>query len=549
MPQMPSQLPSRYLAAFFPFLPANRLVRQCAHRSATPEDTPGEAGKAKGPLVFIDKERSALRIQSVSREALAAGLVPGLTLADARARVPHLVAEMMDLVADAAFLERMADVCDRYTPLVALNPPNGLILDITGCAHLFGGERAMRDDFSARWAKVGLDMVCAIASTPDTAAALARFGKKGVSSLIVPKGEEDQAVAGLPVAALGLGAEVNLALNRAGLVSLGDLAARPRAPLAARFGTELPTRLARLLGQEDISITPRRPLPACTVERRFAEPIGREEDVLATLAHLMEQVGELLEARGEGGRMFEASLFRTDGAVRRLRVETSLPTFQAPPVVRLFRERLGHLADPLDPGFGYDLIRLAVEGCLPVEQEQTSLDGHQLAEQHVAHLVDRLTTRLGSEAVVRFETRPTHIPERAAYEVPARDSLPAPSSTQQSHKAEDALCPVWMRDTAPIRPLHLFQHPQPIEALAEIPDGPPLKFRWRRVLHDIARAEGPERIATEWWLSEDGDHSTGHTRDYYRVEDTEGRRFWVFRDGLYAREAAQPCWFVHGLFA
>ncbi|MEQ8658630.1 MAG: DNA polymerase Y family protein [Hyphomicrobiales bacterium] len=476
---------------------------------------------------------------AVSPQAVALGLSPGMTLADARARVPGLAAIDIDRPADTAWLERMADFCDRYTPLVALDGTDGVVLDITGCAHLFGGEAALRNDLHERCTKAGMEMVSAIAATPDTARALARFG----GGAIVETGQEPSAVAALPVGAIGMSNETALALNRAGLVSVGDLAARPRAPLAARFGANIITNLSRVLGEEDIAIIPRRPLPPCTVDRRFGEPIGREDDVLATIEHLIDEASKMLEKRGQGGTAFEASLFRTDGAVRRLTVETSLPTRKAAPLMRLFRERIDTLADPLDPGFGYDLLRLSVHASAPFAQAQTSLDSHDMEDEEVAALIDTLSTRLGKQAVQRFVSAQTHIPERAAYEVAAKD-YPSKQLTKQM-KMPDLQWGEPQADSPPQRPIHLFQHPQRIEALAQIPDGPPLKFRWRRVLHEVARAEGPERIAPEWWRTDDA----SLTRDYYRLEDSQGRRFWVFREGLYVEETQHPGWFVHGLFA
>ncbi len=501
------------------------------------------ASQESGPLVFTQKQRGAMRLVAVSRQAMAAGLHVGLTLADARARVPNLVALESDGVANAALLEKAADFCDRYTPLVALDGDDGVVLDITGCAHLFGGEAALRDDLHARCTKAGLEINSSIASTPDAARALARFG----AGKIVATGTEAQAVAGLPVACLDAGADTVLALNRAGLRTIADVASRPRAPLAARFGVRLITNLARVLGEEDVAISARRPLPPCTVERRFAEPIGLEADVLATLEHLMGQAAPMLEKRGQGGRLFEASLFRTDGAVRRLVVETSLPTRKQAPLIRLFRERIDTLADPLDPGFGYDLVRLCVHQCAPLEQTQTSLDGHQQDDEEVAALIDQLTTRLGRDAVLRFVSAQTHIPERAAYAMPAKDYQQHAScaALKEAQKTLDQQWATPIDGAPPARPIHLFEHPQRIETVAEFPDGPPLKFRWRRVLHDVVRAEGTERIAPEWWRLDDA----SLTRDYYRIEDSMGRRFWVFREGLFDQEAHNPGWFVHGLFA
>ncbi|WGD29585.1 DNA polymerase Y family protein [Ancylobacter sp. WKF20] len=484
-----------------------------------PSSAPDEAL----PLVFVERVKGALRLSAISAQARAVGLAPGLTLADARARIPVLAVADHDPRADAGFLERIADDCDRWTPLVALDGVDGLVLDITGCTHLFGGEARMRRHVMEHLQRHGLTLHAVVAGTPEAARALARCGKGGV----VPIGREAECVGPLPIAALDLPEESVTGLARAGLRTIGDLAARPGTPLAARFGEVLLTRLRRTLGHEDVRITPRRPLPACIAERRFAEPIGRAEDVGGALGLLIDDLALMLEARGEGGRAFEASFFRADGAVRRIAVETARPARDPSSLGRLFHEKLDALADPLDPGFGFDLIRLAVLRAETLAPAQVSLDGRAIEEEEVSALVDRLAARLGRDRVLRFMMRDTHDPDRAARLVPAAD--PAPPA-------------VPMPEELPSRPLMMFDPPQPIEALAEVPDGPPLRFRWRRVLHEVVHAEGPERIAAEWW------RRGAPTRDYYRVENEKGRRFWLFRLGLYEREPGAPRWFVHGLF-
>lgn len=477
--------------------------------------------------MLTEKSRGSLRLAAVGCKALSLGLSPGLALADARARLPDLVAVEHDPAADLVFLGRLADACDRYTPLVAFDEPNGLILDVTGCVHLFGGEKALAADIGRRLASIGLTARTALAGTPEAARAAARFGKGG----IIPPGGEREAAMSLPVAALEAEPATALALTRAGLKTMGDVMARASTELAARFGRTLVVRLSRLTGREDRRITPRRAPPPYLIEQRFAEPIGREEDMLGTLAMLAGRAATLLEERGEGGRRFEASFFRTDGAVRRLGVETGRPVRDSLAVVRLFRERIETLADPIDPGFGFDLIRLAVVQAEPLASPQTTLDGRERGDEEIAALIDRLATRFGRDSVLRFAQRNSHIPERAEMLVPALIAGP----TGGDFAAPQPLS----------RPLHLFDPPQQVETLAEVPDGPPITFRWRRITHEIARAEGPERIAAEWWL----DGVDAFTRDYYRVEDTQGRRFWLYRDGLYGHEAGHPRWFIHGLFA
>ncbi len=482
--------------------------------------------------------KGAARLVALDRRARDLGLAPGLTLADARARVPELLAVAADPAADTGLLERLADDCERFTPLVALDLPAGLVLDITGCTHLFGGEAGLAAALRARLERAGLTARAAIAGTPEAARAAARFGRARTDrAAIVPPGAEAAAARPLPVAALGLSDEVAVALSRAGLKTVGDLADRPSRPLAARFGEELPRRLARLVGAEDVRITPRREPAPVIVEERFAEPIGRAEDIEATLAVLAGRTVAILEARGEGGRLFEASVYRTDGAVFRIAVETGRPSRDVAALVRLFRERIAALDDPLDPGFGFDLVRLAVPRAEPLAATQESLAAG-VAEREgggaeaVADLVDRLAARLGRDRVLRFAARDSHDPDRAARLAPALDK---PAATL-AWSAPDP-------DEPPGRPLQLFDPPQLIEALAEVPDGPPLRFRWRRVLHEVARAEGPERIAPEWWRAPAGTPA----RDYYRLEDRDGRRFWVYRAGSYG-EDARPRWYLHGLF-
>jgi len=467
---------------------------------------------------------------SADASALALGLSPGLALADAQARVPALDVATHDPSADHALAERLAGWCERYTPLVALDPPDGLILDITGCAHLFGGEALLLADLCAWMKGFGYEARGAVAGTPDASRALARYGG---AQVVVPSGEDDAAVRPLPIAALGIDTSLVRGLARVGLKRIGDLAERPRTPLAARFGEDLLARIDRALGRTDIKITPRRPLPPSIAERHFPEPVTNEEQIRAALESLAAEVCRILERQGGGGRCFEAAFFRTDGAVLRIAVDTARPSRDPTAVMRLLTERLSALSDPLDPGFGFDLVRLSVLQVEPLTATQTTFDGSDSSDEETAALADRLGARFGTRAILRYAPSDTHIPERAARAIPVASSTGAHGAWGRPRTSEP-----------PARPLHLFDPPQPVETIAEVPDGPPLRFRWRRVLHEVAMAEGPERIAPEWWRSADDTL----TRDYYRIEDSRGRRFWIFREGLY-RKTASPRWFIHGLFA
>ncbi len=508
----------RYLALVFPWLPIERLRATRPHLFV---------GRAETPVAFVESVAGGIRIRALDREAARAGLSVGLTLADARARVPSLEVHPHDPHADHDWLERLADGCVRYTPSVALDPADGLILDIAGCTHAFEGERRLAADIEERLARRGLFVIHAFGDTPDAARALARYAG-------APAPDEKRALKRLPVAALGLDEDATTALARAGLKTVGDVMDRPLAGIAARFGEEATTMIRRLTGDIKSPLTPRRLVPKIGVERRFAEPIARTEFALEVLAELATEAAALLAERHEGGRCWEARLFRADGLVQSLRIETGQPTRDVASLMRLFRERIDGLADALDPGFGYDLVRLDVALAERLDATQLKLEGGTVMTGAVAELVDRLSTRLGRTRVRRFAPRDSHIPEQAELMLPAAEPRPA------------GTWPVPESGEPPLRPIYLFDPPQPIDlVVSEVPDGPPQRFRWRRDNHEVARAEGPERIAGEWWRRPD---RTAPTRDYYRVEDQRGRRFWIFRHGLYA-ETETPRWYLHGLFA
>jgi protein ImuB len=509
----------------------------------------------------VEKIRGAQRVIAVDDAGARRGVRIGENLADARAAHPDLRVAEADPPADRRLLEAIADRCDRYTPLVALNPPHGLFLDISGCAHLFAdaddenGERRLLSDCLGRLSAQEFAAVGAIASTAGAAWAVARYGAGG----IVPAGAEKAALADLPVAALRIEAEEESLLKRLGLKRLGDLFGKPRGPLAARFGIGLVSRLDQALGHEDEALTPRRPAPQLSAERRFVEPVVEEDVLLATLGSLARTLAPALERRGIGARVIEAAFFRIDGAVTRLSLGTASPLRDPQAVAGLYRERLTALGQEWDAGFGFDMVRLAVLEAEGIDPTQIDFTGEQDEGIGFCRLVDRLAARLGAARITRFVPVDTHIPERAmraeslaatitgnvkgANNLPVEGRLFA-SGISRDNSAENSAAHI--SESPPDRPLRLFPRPEPVEVVAEVPEGPPLKFRWRRVLHEVARAEGPERIAAEWWRPEDADSAT---RDYFRVEDSEGRRYWLFRAGLYGRETAHPVWYVHGLFA
>jgi len=488
--------------------------------------------KAEHPLAVVGKRGNAERLVAMNAAAEELDLRAGLALAEARAMYPALAVVDEDPQADAQLVIAIADWCGRYTPLVALDAPDGLLLDIGGCAHLFGGEQDLLDDLVARLTRYGFTLRASIADTIGAAWAAARYSM----TLRVESGAEREFLEPLPLAALRLSSELVAVLGRVGLKRIGDIIDLPRSPLAARFGSDLLCRLDRALGREPEPLTPQLPVPPYFTEQRFAEPVAREQDVLKTIERLAGRLRIMLERRGEGARRLELSLFRTDGAVRRIGAGTSRPLRDPQEIRALFVERLAALADEFDPGFGFDLARLSILAAEPSPPEQIGLATVEHAAE-LDRLTDRLAARLGTHRVGRLVAHDSHVPELAA------TILPAQSRAANSDSGWDAFRRFRAAAALTARPLRLLAKPEPIEAVAAVPDGPPLRFRWRRALHEVAAAEGPERIEGLWWNEDEGP-----ARDYFRVEDLAGRRFWLFRAGLY-RDTVAPRWFLHGMFA
>jgi protein ImuB len=542
----------RILSLWLPRLPTDRIKRQLLRGNDEPASSL--------PCIVVAKQNNALQIYAQDDAAAHLGLEVGLPLANARAVCPDIQVFDADEAADAQALNDIADWCDRFTPLVALDCPHGLFLDITGCAHLFGGEAALMQMVCGTLTRLGFTVSAAIAGTSVCARTMNRY----VHGRIVGDGEEADSVKPLPVFALGADNAITRGLRRAGLKTIGDVAARARHEITARFGAEFTALLEQALGQGDAPISPRKPLPDYIVEKRFAEPVSTDVVIAATLSRLASMLVAAMEKQGKGARRLEASFFRTDGAVRAIAVDTGQPVTRAAMIDRLFRERLDALSDPLDPGFGFDLVRLSASRTEIVVQQQRDLDVNVRDNDELTALIDRIAARIGGRRVVVHLPQDTHIPERAGLAAPAQHHLAA---------AAVAIWPARAEGEPPLRPLRLFEKPEPIEVTAMFPDGPPARFKWRKNFHKIALVEGPERIAMEWWnrreperTSEpDDDFARSHppqgeiavkpidgsklTRDYFRAEDEDGERYWLYREGIHKREVKTFRWFLHGLFA
>ncbi len=518
----------------------------------------------RAPLAAVASVANAERLVGVDAVAARLGLTVGLTLADARARHPALVAIEAAPAEEARLLERLCDWSSRYTPLAALDRPDGLLLDISGVAHLFGGEAGLVQDAQARLAAQGIAVCAGVADNPRGAFALARFSAQTIASEALSDKAFAKLFHDLPLAALGLDVKTAADMARAGLRRIGDVALRPRAPITARFGALSVARLDELTGATRVSIAPRFPPPDFVAERRFVSPVQTVEAIEVSLRKLADDLVVLLERQAKGARRVELSLYRVDGAVRRIAVGASRPLNEARALVRLFAEKLASpQEDAIDAGFGVDLMRLACLTAEPLAPSQGEIERAHEAERAraLADLIDRLSARLGARAVTRRALVEAHLPEFAEAATPAIAGEARRGGEGGRHceeRNDEAIQGSWSAlrspgllrsarnddsNRAPARPLRLFVRPEPIETLAEVPDGPPLRFRWRRVLHDVAAIEGPERIAPPWWRR-DG----GPTRDYFRAEDSHGRRFWLYREGLWGRETQRAKWFVHGVF-
>lgn len=487
-------------------------------------------------------------LASVNGPAQAAGLAPGQPLADARAICPGLVTVPADAAGIARTLTALADWCSRYTPWTAPDcltaAPGagdpGLWLDVTGCAHLSGGEAALLDDLLRRLAGAGYRARAAVAGTPGTAWAMARFGP--AIAVVVPVGEETATLADLPVAALRLPPGTVEMLNRLGLRHIGDLTGLPRATLEARFGSTrggspLLHRLDQALGRaaEPISAFNNclgRPLPPWRVRLALPEPVDRRESVDAGLGRLLAALCERLKCHGLGARRLVLRLFHSDATVRRAETGTSQPSREPGHLARLLGESLDRIGlfDGSESA-GIDLMILEAPVVEPRAAKQLAFAvgryGKDAGDDALGSLVDRLTGRLGRNAVIRIDPHESHMPERTG--MVAR---PFDAATRRH----------WPRDR--VRPIHLLPRPEAVE-VTTAPDGRPERLRWRRVTRSLACATGPERIAPEWWCTDSRDEQVAiardGNRDYYRVEDERGGRFWLFQ--------AEGGWFLHGIFA
>lgn len=487
-----------------------------------------------------------MRLSAINRSACAAGLHKSQTLSDARAVFPAIDCHDADEYADQKLLTAIADWCERYTPLLAIDVVSGLpglMLDVTGCAHLFKGEEQLRTDIMTNLKAQGFGTNVAIAPTPGAAWGLARYGDPKAPRIIDANDIKEQ-VGNLPLEALRTDDKTVEELKRVGLQTIGCIMDMPRGPLALRYGKALLRRLDQALAREEETISPRMPVADLVSERQFVDPVSLEEDISRTILSLAGNLKPCLETRGLGARVLALKLFRVDGERRTLNVVTANPEREPANIEQLFKDRLSSLHHPLDAGFGFDLIRLEVCDAESMLNHQSDFIARTQAEDGFTTLINRLGARLGVDRVQRFAVNDTHIPERSFSAMPA---IHIPRSNRKQTQAALAFSQadkLQASDSQLTRPILLLNHPEPLNVLAEVPEGAPRHFRWRKVLYEVKASEGPERISCEWWR--DGRYAL--TRDYFKSEDSDGRRFWLFRQGLYERETNEPDWYMHGIF-
>lgn len=468
-------------------------------------------------MILAQSEGNRQLVAAVDKVARSLGLNVGLLLAEAQARVPGLIVREADPAGDLTTLGKLAAQCLAYAPLVAPDPPDGIWIDSTGCAHLYGGEEAMVGNMVARLASTGFAAKAAIATTAGAAHAAARFGGREIAV--------DLPISNLPVAALRLPEETTASLRRLGFDSIEQLVAAPRASLVRRFGPMVVLRLDQLLG---LIFEPIKPIiPRGMLQRRltFIEPLLTAEALSTVIAGLVQSLSPKLEQKGQGVRQLDLIFERVDGSVQSVRVGTARPSRDAWHLTRLLNERV----EQLDLGHGIEAMRLIASIVEPQIYMQASTgltDG--VIDPDISALIDRLSNWLGIDRVYSVAPVESDVPERSI-------QLAPPLSLLTSE--------CW--PSLP-RPVRLFSPPQPVEAVALLPDQPPVAFTWRRVRHRVRRADGPERIIGEWWKR---DAELWAVRDYFRVEDQAGHRYWLFRKGDGSdTKTGDLRWFLHGVF-
>lgn len=475
-------------------------------------------------MVLVGRDRNRRIVTSANSSAQALGLRVGMPVTKAQALVPGLAIEPSDPKADAESLERLALwVLQRFSPIVAVDPPDGIVIESTGADHLHGGEAAMLDALVGRLALSGVGARAAIADTWGAAHAMARYGTDPV--LIAQPGNGETLLSALPLEALRLQISISAGLRDLGFATISDLIGQPRAPLTRRFGPELCRRIDQAFGMVAEPITTIRPHDMIETRRSFAEPIGAAETIARYIGKLVVPLCGMLEERGLGARRLDLLCHRIDNRVETVRIGLARPIRDPKRLTRLLCDKI----ETIDPGLGIEIMSLAATLVEPLEASQAAASLIDTPEPDLAGLIDILANRVGAQAIYRFAPVASDVPERSVCRIPA---LSEDTGTG------------WP-DHWP-RPSRLLTRPEPIETMALLPDHPPNWISWRGVRRRVRHADGPERVFGEWWKR---DAELVAVRDYFRIEDDAGERFWIFRagDGEDAATGSHR-WFMHGIF-
>jgi protein ImuB len=457
------------------------------------------------------------------KAALRAGLRAGMPATKAQALVKDLIVMDVEPAADADALERLALWALRYAPIVAADPPDGLVIDTTGAAHLHGGEDAMVRAMVDRLAASGVAARAAVADSWGAAHGFARYVARPV--IVVSPRESAKSVLELPITALRLPYDMVKALLVLGFERIGELTTKPRAPLTLRFGPELGRRLDQATGRVSEPIVPVRPPDFVEVRRGFAEPIGAAETIARYIGKLVVQLCDALEAKDLGARRLDLLFHCVDNRIEAIRVGTALPVRDAKRLTRLLCDKI----ETVDPGFGIELMNLAATLAEPLSPKQTISSLVEEPEADVSGLIDILANRVGESRLYRLAPVASDVPERSVQRIAA--TAPATGEGWPDY---------WPR------PARLLPHPESIETVALLPDHPPVTFTWRGVRRRVKRADGPERVFGEWWKR---DAELIAVRDYFQVEDEAGERFWIYRAGDGEDpDTGSHHWFLHGVF-
>lgn len=525
------------ISLWFPTLATDRL-------NCTKIDTKNEKlSKLSPPLVTVTTQHGSLKIVAANHSANMQGIKPGLSLADSRALSPDLVVRQANPAADVKALNKLAQACERYSPWTAVDPSDssGIWIDITGCTHLYNGERPLTQDLHDHCIQAGYQPRIGLADTPGAAWAAARFGKK--SFTIISAKAQRQSLASYSVAALRIASKTIEGMKRLGLLQIRDLYNIPRAPLTSRFGGQVLRRLDQMLGKMGEPISPHQPIHAYYTRMAFAEPIGHREDIKITLDKLLEKLCLILKKSNIGARRLKLIVFRVDNTRTEIEVGTSKASCNPEYLAYLFHDNI----TALDPGFGIEIADLIATETNPLKACQTEITGKTSQQQNesVTKLIDRLAGRLGMDNVIFLHPIESHLPECASEAISALKTTPLYSNWKNTINNLGSY-------QHPIRPLELLKQPLHIDVIAPVPDGPPVVFFWRKQQHKVIHAEGPERISPEWWrptrLKTRSRSLTQKTRDYYRLEDHNGNRYWIYREGLYHSDK-KNFWYIHGFFA